>query len=125
MAFLDRLFGRLRRSRRTGTILTCSFCGADQATARKIVAGPAVYVCDRCVDLALRALADGTAQDDGRTRLEVVAADDPSRCQFCGKAGRPLARRAGTGDDARICDECLALCTEIIQEELAGPAQGG
>ena len=29
----------------------CSFCGKPQASVRKIVAGPGVYICDECISL--------------------------------------------------------------------------
>src|SRR5215472_16433779 len=32
-------------------LLYCSFCGKSQHEVRKLVAGPAVYICDECVDL--------------------------------------------------------------------------
>jgi ClpX C4-type zinc finger/Glyoxalase superfamily protein len=32
-------------------ILYCSFCAKSQHEVRKLVAGPAVYICDQCVDL--------------------------------------------------------------------------
>lgn len=28
----------------------CSFCGRDQCDVSKLIAGPCVYICDRCVD---------------------------------------------------------------------------
>jgi ATP-dependent Clp protease ATP-binding subunit ClpX len=31
--------------------LCCSFCGKGQETVRKLVAGPAVYICDECITL--------------------------------------------------------------------------
>jgi hypothetical protein len=31
--------------------LHCSFCGKSQHDVRKLVAGPGVYICDKCVDL--------------------------------------------------------------------------
>jgi ATP-dependent Clp protease ATP-binding subunit ClpX len=31
--------------------LKCSFCGKSQEQVRKLIAGPAVYICDECVDL--------------------------------------------------------------------------
>jgi ATP-dependent Clp protease ATP-binding subunit ClpX len=34
--------------------LTCSFCGKTQHEVRRLVAGPGVYICDQCVDLAHR-----------------------------------------------------------------------
>jgi ClpX C4-type zinc finger/Glyoxalase superfamily protein len=32
-------------------LLYCSFCGKSQHEVSKLVAGPAVYICDECVDL--------------------------------------------------------------------------
>ena len=32
-------------------LLYCSFCGKSQHEVRKLIAGPAVFVCDECVDL--------------------------------------------------------------------------
>jgi hypothetical protein len=34
-------------------LLSCSFCGKDQHQVQKLVAGPAVYICDACVDLCV------------------------------------------------------------------------
>jgi ATP-dependent Clp protease ATP-binding subunit ClpX len=34
-----------------GKLLYCSFCGKSQNEVRKLIAGPAVYVCDECVEL--------------------------------------------------------------------------
>ncbi|MBF0565456.1 MAG: ATP-dependent Clp protease ATP-binding subunit ClpX [Nitrospirae bacterium] len=31
--------------------LKCSFCGKSQGEVKKLIAGPAVYICDECVDL--------------------------------------------------------------------------
>ena len=31
--------------------LRCSFCGKGRDDVRKLVAGPGVYICDRCVQL--------------------------------------------------------------------------
>jgi ClpX C4-type zinc finger len=35
----------------TETTLYCSFCGKSQHEVRKLIAGPAVFICDECVDL--------------------------------------------------------------------------
>jgi ClpX C4-type zinc finger/Glyoxalase superfamily protein len=34
-------------------LLYCSFCGKNQEEVHKLVAGPAVYICDECVDLCV------------------------------------------------------------------------
>src|SRR5690625_2389083 len=31
--------------------LKCSFCGKDQESVHKLVAGPGVYICDECIEL--------------------------------------------------------------------------
>tara|TARA_R100000152_G_C6778489_1_gene209228 strand:+ start:2101 stop:3354 length:1254 start_codon:yes stop_codon:yes gene_type:complete len=31
--------------------LCCSFCGKDQKNVKKLIAGPAVYICDECIEL--------------------------------------------------------------------------
>ena len=32
-------------------VLHCSFCGKNQHEVNKLVAGPAVFICDKCIDL--------------------------------------------------------------------------
>jgi hypothetical protein len=32
--------------------LACTFCGTSQYEVRKLIAGPGVYICDACVELA-------------------------------------------------------------------------
>src|SRR3954447_17157985 len=43
-------------------------------------------------------------------------------CSFCGKSQRQV-KKPIAGADAYICDECLNLSTEIIDEALTTPAQ--
>jgi ATP-dependent Clp protease ATP-binding subunit ClpX len=40
-------------------------------------------------------------------------------CGFCG-TWNPAKNRVVARGPAAICDECLQLCVEIIEEELAG-----
>ncbi len=39
--------------------LKCSFCGKNQNDVRKLIAGPAVYICDECVGLCNEIMAEG------------------------------------------------------------------
>src|ERR1700751_226239 len=32
-------------------LLYCSFCGKSQHEVRKLIAGPAVFICDECIEL--------------------------------------------------------------------------
>lgn len=44
--------------------LYCSFCGKSQHDVRKLVAGPAVFICDECVDLCLDFVENPLSDDD-------------------------------------------------------------
>jgi ATP-dependent Clp protease ATP-binding subunit ClpX len=46
--------------------LACSFCGRDDAEVAKLVAGPRVYICDRCVAIASR-LMEGPPGEEPRS----------------------------------------------------------
>ncbi|MFZ3122667.1 MAG: ATP-dependent Clp protease ATP-binding subunit ClpX [Thermodesulfovibrionales bacterium] len=39
-------------------MLKCSFCGKGQAEVKKLIAGPAVYICNECVELCNEIMAD-------------------------------------------------------------------
>ena len=43
-------------------------------------------------------------------------------CSFCGKSQRQV-KKLIAGPGVYICDECIDLCNEIIDEELQTPAQ--
>ena len=50
-----------------------------------------------------------------------VRPEDNIRCSFCGKSQEQVRKMiAGTGNNVFICDECIELCSEILEEEL-GP----
>ncbi|AQQ15908.1 ATP-dependent Clp protease ATP-binding subunit ClpX [Corynebacterium glaucum] len=44
------------------------------------------------------------------------------KCSFCGKTQKQV-RKLIAGGGVYICDECIELCNEIIEEELAGANQ--
>ncbi len=48
--------------------LTCSFCGKVQDEVKKLIAGPAVYICDECIDLCKDIIAEeAKLEDSGAT----------------------------------------------------------
>ncbi len=47
--------------------------------------------------------------------------NDQLLCSFCGKSQRQV-KKLIAGPGVYICDECIELCNEIIDEELAAPA---
>src|SRR5690606_36170962 len=46
---------------------------------------------------------------------------DMLKCSFCGKTQRQV-KKLIAGHGVYICDECVDLCNEIIEEELAESA---
>ena len=45
-------------SKKDENILKCSFCGKGQDEVKKLIAGPAVYICNECVELCNEIMAD-------------------------------------------------------------------
>ena len=88
--------GWKRRGRKSDT-LACSFCGTPQNVAKKLIAGPGVYICDGCIPKARQGF------------------EAKPKCSFCGKS-TPAQPVRGTKTVA-ICGECLDLCDEILSAE--------
>ena len=118
--------GALKRRERSAT---CAFCGLERSQVGRMVAGPGLYICDRCVGLAAEVRADGQSRaEGGRSLAPMGLSQAKARCDFCGKrrdqapeiveaSGRPAVRkkpRHQTG--VRICSECIELCLEIFAD---------
>jgi len=110
--------------------LFCTFCGTPRNQARKLIAGPGVFICDGCVTLARRVIADAITITTDVGPLHAVPEQMPrAQCNFCGKRRDQVAGQAGLlipaqlakkpNQHAVICDECLDLCDEIIAEEIS------
>jgi hypothetical protein len=61
---------------------------------------------------AAREVAKQLENDDGQRELS----SELARCAFCGKRARDV-RKIITGPTSAICDECVDLCVEILDEE--------
>ena len=48
--------------RREAKALHCSFCGRSKNAVAKMISGPSVYICNECVDLCNKILADETSK---------------------------------------------------------------
>jgi ClpX C4-type zinc finger len=109
----------------SGPVGPCSFCGRARDVCARLIVGPEVFICDRCVMQVTR-LAAGSAvegQAEGSLRLEPPKSQ--AKCSFCGLGGRQvqhlvasgLAVPAGkVGELPRICDRCRDLGLEILAE---------
>jgi len=71
-----------------GHSLTCTFCRKSEHQVRKLVAGPGVYICDTCVEIAHRIVSDDVAASASRGRLL-------ARRLVEGLRGRRLLRASG------------------------------
>jgi len=106
--------GQPVEARETSTmtdLLVCQFCDKNQTEVAKLIAGPGTYICDTCV---ARAHAVGDA--DG-TDGDLLTAE--AKCGFCGKGFKKVdwvVERAGRSS---ICNECVALCEEILAGEVS------
>ncbi|KAA6431269.1 ATP-dependent Clp protease ATP-binding subunit ClpX [Agrococcus sediminis] len=46
----------------SGDLLKCSFCGKSQKQVQQLIAGPAVYICDECVELCNEIIEERAAE---------------------------------------------------------------
>jgi hypothetical protein len=117
--------GRREPPRLSGPVGPCSFCGRPRDVCAKLIVGPGVFICDRCVVQATR-LAAGPAVEgeaEGLLRLEPPASE--ARCSFCNREARKMRHLVASGRSVpagkvgelpRICDKCRDLCLEILAE---------
>ena len=116
--------------------MTCAFCGSDGTAVTKLIAGPGVFICDRCIMLAREVDTDQRRHSNDLTVLiPVDPADLKSSCSFCGRRRDQTeamvhARRRPRGDPpieiahdtgANICRDCLYLCGELASAPGASP----
>lgn len=104
----------------------CSFCGRSHEEGARLIAGPGVFICDRCVVHAFRLDATGSVDDRAEAPMLLEPSGSGARCSFCGRQARQVrrevisgvvgARDGKYGQQPRICDRCLVLCEEILAE---------
>ncbi|HEX3039404.1 MAG TPA: ATP-dependent Clp protease ATP-binding subunit ClpX [Caproiciproducens sp.] len=57
--------------------ICCSFCGKPQNEARRLIAGPGVYICDECIELCMSILDDEKNLSNRKTSYNEAAAELP------------------------------------------------
>ncbi|MBA2848275.1 ATP-dependent Clp protease ATP-binding subunit ClpX [Thermosulfuriphilus ammonigenes] len=62
----------MARRNSKGGDLHCSFCGKSQDEVRKLIAGPAVYICDECIELCNDIIAEEYAREEAARRLSTI-----------------------------------------------------
>ncbi len=77
---------------------------------QRLITGPGgVYVCDECT----MAFIEGEVGE--HMEIEVTAGEN-ARCSFCGKKRQQVQHLIGGPNGVNICDQCLNLCREIIED---------
>jgi hypothetical protein len=66
----------------------CSFCGRSHEECAQLIAGPGVFICDRCVAEATRLSASAPVKGWAEGLLRLEASESEARCSFCGKDAR-------------------------------------
>ncbi len=52
--------------------LFCSFCGKNQTEVKKLIAGPAVYICDECIQLCSEIIEEEGEKTTGKIQHDLV-----------------------------------------------------
>jgi hypothetical protein len=109
-----------------GSVGPCSFCGRSRKEVAQLIAGPRVFICERCMPRAVRLSAGSAVEGLADVPMLLEPSGSRVRCSFCGKDTRQVRHLVTSGlaetlagrfgDRARICDECLQLCEEILAE---------
>jgi ClpX C4-type zinc finger len=109
----------------SGPVGPCSFCGRPRDVCAKLIVGPEVFICDRCVMQATRLAAGSAVEGQAEGSLRLEPSGSRAKCSFCGLEARQVrhlvasgpAVPAGKFDElARICDRCRDLGLEILAE---------
>jgi hypothetical protein len=90
---------RMWRNRNHTRDAVCTFCSKPPSEVAKLIAGPRVFICDACVDLAEKRSSRGVGP----------FASEVAKCSFCAKKKPSVGAH-----DARICHDCIHLCEQIL-----------
>src|SRR5262249_45617750 len=93
------------RTRGASPDAVCTWCQRPPSEVNKLVAGPKVFICDRCVEDAWRRVA--------RARRSHAAEHSRARCSFCSRKGSD-GRTVLADPSANVCDECLKMCRDFM-----------
>jgi len=97
-------------------IIRCNGCGRLKDEVPYMIAGPNVYMCDRCVAQAARQLSPRRPLTPRRRPVDAV------RCRFCSQL-RSKDEATSVGS-ATVCVDCLGLMEGVLAEaeQASGPA---
>lgn len=106
---------RVWRTRTVRADAVCTWCGRPPSEVAKLIAGPHVYICDRCLQRAELAVEGRAASAPfARPAKRPVVA----RCAFCGRRSTG-GRSVVTAEAGNVCTDCLRVCREIVDASAA------
>jgi hypothetical protein len=73
-----------------GPVGPCSFCGRPRDVCAKLIAGPGVFICDRCVLQATRLAAGAAVEGQAEGPMGLEPSGSQARCSFCGLEARKV-----------------------------------
>jgi hypothetical protein len=105
--------------------LRCSFCGKSQRDVAKLVAGPAVQICNECVEICTDILDQDIILEPGARAgpsevssvTEAKSALMPVRCALCATLS-PIEHSVPFPDRGWLCLPCV----DVVRIHLEGPA---
>jgi hypothetical protein len=107
------------RNKLKDDLLRCSFCGRGQDAVSKLIAGPAVYICNECIDICNEIIADdqriktppASHENSEPPKVMVVAVFE---CSFC-KTPTPLTECVSIPERGKLCPACLDATRSVIE----------
>jgi len=106
--------GKLGLRSKEETQLECSFCNKKQFDVAKLIAGPAVFICNECVDDCSTALAK--REPTGSITMIISKAGE-AKCSFCGRSPIEGSGIVGVAT-GRICYQCIKICRDILSNDV-------
>jgi len=109
----------------SGPVGPCSFCGRPRDVCAKLIVGPEVSICDRCVMQATRLAAGSAVDGQAEESMGLEPPESQAKCSFCGLEARQVRHLVASGlsvpagkfgEPPRICDKCRDLGLEILAE---------
>jgi hypothetical protein len=94
-------------------VLRCSFCNKSQRDVAKLIAGPAVYICNECLEICNQIVAESKLLEPGEKSgpeavpVVVDSVEVPVRCRLCQMLW-PRDRCVAFPDRGWVCDAWIA-----------------
>lgn len=122
------MFGKRKRDTQTQTqaVLRCSFCNKSDRDVRKLIAGPAVFICDECVDVCVDIIRHDVTAPSATSGEAPVRAGAPWPAKiWCALCRMPLVVEEALPIPERgiVCGPCVAAVRATALAAEDAPAE--